>query len=77
MGIFGQGESSGTLVLTVKMQRLEIFYFWKFDIKFGFKSIELAQWYTIFNQQGQKWGKFMFTFPHPSPNGTSVPADST
>jgi hypothetical protein len=27
-----------------------IFYFWKFDIKFGFKSIELAKWNFIINQ---------------------------
>jgi hypothetical protein len=54
VGFFGQGESAGTLVLTVKMQLLEIFYFWKFDTKFGFKSIELPRGNTIFNQQGQK-----------------------
>jgi hypothetical protein len=29
-------------------------YFWKFDTEFGFKSIELAKWNPIFNQQGQK-----------------------
>jgi hypothetical protein len=30
----GQGESAGTLVLTVETQLLEIVYFWKFDTKF-------------------------------------------
>jgi hypothetical protein len=38
----GQGESAGTLVLAVKTQLLEIVYFWKFDTKFDFISIELA-----------------------------------
>jgi hypothetical protein len=50
----GQGESASTLVLTVKTQLLEIDYFWKFDTKFGFKSIELTQWAFVFNQQGQE-----------------------
>jgi hypothetical protein len=49
----GQGELAGTLVLTVKTQLLEIIYFWKFDTKFGFKSMKLAQ-NSIFNQQAQK-----------------------
>jgi hypothetical protein len=50
----GQGESAGTLVLTVKTQLLENDYFWKFDTNFGFKSIELAECHSIFNQQAQK-----------------------
>jgi hypothetical protein len=53
----GHGESASTLVLMVKTQILEIVYFWKIwkiDTKFGFKSIELARWNSIFNQQGQK-----------------------
>jgi hypothetical protein len=50
----GQGESAGILVLTVKMQIWKIVYFWKFDTKFDFKSIELAKWHSLFNQQGQK-----------------------
>jgi hypothetical protein len=33
---------------------LEIVYFWKFDSKFGFRSIEIANWNFIFNQQSQK-----------------------
>jgi hypothetical protein len=33
---------------------LEIVYFWKFDTKFSFKSIELVEWNLIFNQQAQK-----------------------
>jgi hypothetical protein len=32
----GQGESAGTLVLTIKTQLLEIVYFWKIDTKFDF-----------------------------------------
>jgi hypothetical protein len=38
----GQGELAHTLVLTVKTQKLEMVYFWKFDTKFGSKSIKLV-----------------------------------
>jgi hypothetical protein len=51
---WGQGKSASTLVLRVNSQLLENVYFWKFDTNFGFKSIELAQWNSIFNQQGNK-----------------------
>jgi hypothetical protein len=45
----GQGELAHTLVLTVKTQKLEIVYFWKFDTKFGSKSIKLILGRTIKN----------------------------
>jgi hypothetical protein len=68
----GQGESAHTLVLTVKTQKLEIVYFWKFDIKFGSKSIKLVYWKQILINNDPNRGRFLFIFPHPSPNGTSV-----
>jgi hypothetical protein len=36
-----QGESAHTLVLTVKMHKLEIVYLWKIDTKVGSKSTKL------------------------------------
>jgi hypothetical protein len=50
----GQGELAGTLVLTIKMQLLEMIYFCKFDTKIGFKSMKLVLRHSTFNQQGQK-----------------------
>lgn len=50
----GHGESAHTLVLPVKTQKLEIFYYYKFDPKFGFKSIKLVLSYVTFDQKGQK-----------------------
>ena len=38
----------------VETQLLEIIYFWKFDTKFSFKSIEFDVWNALFNQQAQK-----------------------
>jgi hypothetical protein len=37
----GQGESADTLILVVKTQNVESFYFLSFHTKFGFKSIKL------------------------------------
>jgi hypothetical protein len=62
--------------LLEKTQILEIVYFWNFDTKFGFKSIELANWNSILINNVKNRGKVLFTVPHPSPNGTSVPVDS-
>jgi hypothetical protein len=56
----GQGELAGTLVLTVKLQLLKFVYFWKFDSKFNFKSIELAKQISIFNQQDQNREPFVY-----------------
>jgi hypothetical protein len=39
----GRGELTRTLVVAVKPQLLDIVYFWKFDTKFSFKSIELVE----------------------------------
>jgi hypothetical protein len=73
--IYNQLRPNPTPIL-VKMQILEIIYFWKFDIKFGFKSIELAIGTLFLINNVKNRGKFLFTFPHPSPNGTSVLVDS-
>jgi flagellar motor switch protein FliM len=64
--IAGQGESA----LTVKTQILEIVYFWKFDTK----TPNLVC-FTLVSINKVK-GKFLFTFPHSSPNKTSALADS-
>jgi hypothetical protein len=40
--LVGQGESAHTLNLAVKIQKLEFFYFYNFDYKFGFKNIILV-----------------------------------
>jgi hypothetical protein len=40
--ISGQGELVHTLVLTIIMQKLKIFYLKNFGLKFGFKSINLV-----------------------------------
>jgi hypothetical protein len=47
-------ENQPILVLIVKTQKLDIVYFWKFDTKFGSKSIKLVLWRPISNQQGPK-----------------------
>jgi hypothetical protein len=58
------------------MQILDFFYLWKFDTEFGFKSIELANGTLFLISKAKNRGKFLFTFPYPFPNGTSVPGDS-
>jgi hypothetical protein len=49
--------------------------FLNFDTKFGFKSIELVKWNSNLIKKVTNRGKFLFTFPHPSPKGTSVLID--
>jgi hypothetical protein len=49
----GQGELAHTLVLTAKWKNLGISIF-RFDSKFGFKSIKSLSVNSISNQQGQK-----------------------
>ena len=48
------------------------FLFLDFDVNFDFKIIKLLYRRLISNQQVQNRGRFLFTFPHPSWNGTSV-----
>jgi hypothetical protein len=53
LGQYGQAESVHTIILTVKTQKWAVFYFWNFDLKFGFKTIKLLMQILISNQQEQ------------------------
>jgi hypothetical protein len=58
------------------MRKLEVFYFKTYDIKFGFKSIKLVEWYLIYNQflinKDKNRGMFLFTIPYPPPDRSNV-----
>jgi hypothetical protein len=68
----GQGESTHTLVLTVKAQKLALFIFKILITNLVLDVLNYNSGTQLLIKKNNNKGMFLFTFPHPSSNGTSV-----